>query len=349
MKKPMLLLLALLMIFASCSPDPGKSNPGEETIVSSFPSAFQGAWNMNENGLLVIDSESITAYSIVSNNTNPSEGTGTEEPESVIVSQSYSLKDDNLLIICKDTDEYKSVMSIITYQGESEVMNLFIYPDEENVIYLGEKGSQYASSCKKYDGTAADWAKENGLTLSEGEETPDDNPDEPASDIDEKIKPYADTIIEAVEKLSLSSGKLTKISDTEYSYTFVDNESEVVTLPGVQFEGTTYPQMCDIIFEVYGTNVKTDAEDESYVTFIPTSFKISTPDDTPINFSTMDSNNVHMYNLDIEEISGSLSGITISEIDPGTLGETSSHTIDMTSCKLTADTVKGTLTERDLM
>lgn len=56
----------------------------------------------------------------------------------------------------------------------------------------------------------------------------------------------------------------------------------------------------------------------------------------------------HMFDLSIEDISGTIAGMTISKIDPGKEGEVSAHTVAMEACKLTATTVKGTLTEKDL-
>lgn len=242
--------LALLLIFTSCSPTPDQDKKGEETIVSSFPDEFKGLWELKENKtLLVFDGDTLSVYVISESAVpQPSDGTETEGPELTVNKQTYSIKDDNLLLIAKSTDEYKSLMIIITVQGQSDVMTAYSYPEEKDILYFGEKDGKYTTEYTKYTGTADDWAKANGVTLPEdGEEPSTDN-------IDEKIEPSAKNITEYIAKLKLGTGKFGTTSDNQYYYTFVDGitSEETVSLSGIQFEGATYPSTtADVIFTVY--------------------------------------------------------------------------------------------------
>lgn len=216
--------------------------------------------------------------------------------------------------------------------SSANIFSMRYYTDTKKLTIAQNRSYDFT----KYNGTIEGW-----IAGDNGEEA--DNPSGTESD---DLKMYAEAFLKAIASSSLPmQGKYTESGDNA-TLVYTTYEKESFTLnssPAFSDSKIMCTTLPDITLIVSGPKaVKNESGSRS--TFTPTSFTMKTTENGSATIMDMNSIPTTNYKLSFTNVSGTVSGLVIGEIDTGVAG-TVQNGIESTQTNMafTATTIEGTL------
>ena len=295
-----------------------KPEPVGEHEVASYPEIFRGAWLLGDSALLNITADDIFSYYL--------DDTGAVTKMSiseVAEQQGYDIR-----IMYEITDTVYS-LRIITDIGSTQIVRFF---GADTIVYDNMQ-------CTRYNGNPDNWKPDINDPPTEEPGTDEPGEEEPA--IDSELKPYVDEILSKVMSNVSNAGTYTVSGDSgKFVYTAYSGTGVAIT--NADFGANAIATEVVVVLELMGPRAVQEP-DSSYSVFTPDSFRIYTPSGKPIQIMDMsDVTSMKNILITLTDVSGTVKGVTISEIDAGVEGQAGIVT-DADSAVLTADTIKGSI------